>query len=450
MSNYVFFRPKKRLLEPDPLPSLFYFADIIVNPLTFGTVFGIIGIIVLLISSAIVSGSEVAFFSLRPAELEALKAKPSKQNKSVLQLLQKPEKLLATILIANNFINIGIVVLSAYVINSLFDFSDNQLVGFLIQVVSITFILLLFGEIIPKVYAAEAGVKFARFTAGAFVISSKIFSPISSLLIKSTAFVNKRMKKKQNISVEDLSHALALTDSDIKEDKKILKNIINFGSIEVKEIMRPRLDVVAAEASYKYNKIKAIVTESGYSRIPVYEENLDNIKGILYVKDLLAHLDKPDDFDWQKLIRPPFFIPENMKINGLLADFQLKKMHMALVTDEYGGVGGIVTLEDILEEIVGDISDESDRDQTLFNKISENEFIFDAKIQLNDFYKIIDEKEGIFDDIRGEADSLAGLILEIKGEIPKKNDIIKIKQYKFKVEAADNRKIKKIHLIIEN
>ena len=437
-------------MEPDPLSILFYFTQIIVNAFTAGNILGTIGIVLLLISSALVSGSEVAFFSLRPVQLAELRAEQSKKSEVILQLLSKPEKLLATILIANNFINVGIVILSSYVLNDVFDFTQAPLMGFIIQVVVITFLLLLFGEIIPKVYAAEARVKFARFTAAPFAISSKLFSPISNILLMSTDFVNKRLKKTQNISVEDLSHALELTHSDITEDKNILEGIVHFGSIEVKEIMKPRVDVSAADVHFGYNKVRAIVTESGFSRIPVYKETFDNIKGILYVKDLLKYIDEADTFPWQDFVREPFFIPENMKINGLLAEFQTKKMHMALVTDEYGGVGGIVTLEDILEEIVGEITDESDKANSYYTRISENEFLFEGKTPLNDFYKIMNEKEDVFEDIRGDADSLAGLILEIKGEIPKKNDRIKILNYKFKIESADNRKIKQIHVSVEN
>jgi len=434
-------------LEPDdPLSAIF--AEIIIQPLSPVIVIGLLVILILLISSALISGSEIAFFSMSPREIETIKKKQSKKNGNILLLLEKPEKLLATILISNNFVNVGIVMLTSYVMNSLFDFSQNELTGFIVQVIFITFLILLFGEIIPKVYASEAGIRFARMTAGGLLFAFKLFSPISNLLVSSTRLVNRRLKSKHNISIEELSHAYELTHTDIKEDKNILEGIVNFGFIEVKEILKPRVDVIAAEISYGYNKVRSLITEHGYSRIPVYEETFDKIKGILYVKDLLEYHTEADDFEWTKFIRPPYFVPENMKINGLLHEFQTKKMHMALVSDEYGGVAGIVTLEDVLEEIVGDINDETDRERSLYTIISKTEFLLDGKILINDLYKITGE-EDVFEDLRGEADSVAGLILEIKGEIPKKDEIIRIKDYVFKITSADNRKIKQMQLKID-
>ncbi len=431
-------------MEPDPhlyLP----LANIILKSVTSGFIFSLLGIIILLFSSALVSGSEVAFFSLAPAQLEKLKNKPSKKNDLILSLLKKPERLLATILIANNFINIGIIILSAYSINSIVDFSEDPVWGFIFQVVVITFILLLFGEIIPKVYASYAGITFAGFTVYPLLISDKIFSPISYLLMKSSSVVDKRIsRKQQNISVEELSQALELTQKDIKEDKNILKGIVNFGNIDVKEIMKPRVDVVAADIKFGFKKMLSIIIESGFSRIPIYEDTLDNIKGVLYIKDLLPHLEKENKFQWKDLIRDAYFVPENMKIDNLLEEFRQKKIHLSIVTDEYGGVLGIATLEDVLEEIVGEISDESDEEEDLYNKIDDKTFIFDGKIQLNDFFKITLIKDDVFDEVRGSADSLAGLILEIQKEIPEKGDVIKYNNYTFVIDSADNRKIKKI------
>ncbi len=435
-------------MDPEPLLNLINLS-VVLNEITSTIYFGILGIVVLLFSSALVSGSEVAFFSLSPSNKNILKEADSKKSNYILNLLKKPQKLLATILIANNFINVGIVMLSAYVMNSAFDFSETPAwATFLIQVVVITFLLLLFGEIIPKVYATEASLKFAYFTAIPLSISMKLFSPVSNILIKSTSFVNKRLKMKQNISVEDLSDALELTEADIKQDKTILERIVTFGSIDVKEVMKPRVDVVAADINFSFNKLKSLIIESGFSRIPIYEENHDNIKGVLLIKDLLANIDI-ENYEWQKHINSPLYVPETMKINDLLEDFRLKKMHMSIVTDEYGGFLGIATMEDIIEEIVGEISDEKDTEENLFKKIDKKNYIFDGKILLNDFYKVLEIKEDIFETMRGESDSLAGLILEKLGEIPKKGKLIKIGKYNFTIESSDNRKIKQIKLKIE-
>lgn len=436
-------------MDPEPIQSFIFFL-IKLNPVTTGIFWGIVSSVILLFSSALVSGSEVAFFSLSPAQKNELTELDTKKSNLILFLLSKPEKLLATILIANNFINVGIVMISAYVLNNVFDFSDTpDWLIILTQVGLITSLLLLFGEIIPKVYATRDSLTFSKFTAYPLYLSMKVFSPVSNLLIKSTSFVNKRLKMKKNISVEDLSDALELTEADIEQDKGILERIVTFGSIDVKEIMKPRVDVVAADINFSFNKLKSLIIESGYSRIPVYKENQDNIKGILLIKDLLKNIDN-ENYKWQDVIKPPFFVPETMKINDLLEEFREKKIHMSIVTDEYGGFLGIATMEDIIEEIVGEISDEKDDDEKYFQKIDSNTYIFEGKIQLNDFYKVMEIKEDIFEETRGESDSLAGLILEKQGDIPKKGDIIKIKNFTFTIESADNRKIKKIKLKIDD
>ncbi len=435
-------------MDPEPLLN-FIELSIVFNHLTTGIYWGVAGIFILLVSSALVSGSEVAFFSLSPSQKNTLQEADTKKSNLVLSLLKKPVKLLATILIANNFINVGIVMLSAYVMNSAIDFSDTpDWIIFTIQIVVITFLLLLFGEIIPKVYATEESLKFARFTVYPLSLSMRLFMPVSNVLIKSTSFVNKRLKMKQNISVEDLSDALELTEGDIKQDKSILERIVTFGSIDVKEIMKPRVDVISADINFSFNKLKSLIIESGFSRIPIYEENHDNIKGILLIKDLLQNIDL-EEYEWQQHIKPPFFVPETMKINDLLEKFRQIKIHISIVTDEYGGFLGIATMEDIIEEIVGEISDEKDVEEKNFQKIDDKNYIFEGKIQLNDFYKVLEIKEDIFEDVRGESDSLAGLILEKQGEIPKKGEVIKINKYKFTIDSADNRKIKKIKLQIE-
>ena len=433
-------------MDPEPFQTL-YILNIIIKSLSTGFYIGLTGSLILLFSSALVSGSEVAFFSLSPEQKDKLKKSETKKSGFILHLLKNHEKLLATILIANNFINIGIVILTSYILNLAFDFSASPVIGFIIQIGIITFILLLFGEIIPKVYASEFSVSFAKFTVIPLMLSMKLFSPVSKVLINSTSIVNKRLKMKKNVSVEDLSDALELTEADIKQDKDILERIVIFGSIDVKEIMKPRVDVISADIHFSFNKLKSLIIESGFSRIPVYEDNFDNIKGILLIKDLLANIND-EKYLWQEIIKSPFFVPETMKINDLLEEFREKKIHIAIVTDEYGGSSGIVTMEDIIEEIVGEISDETDEENLLYEKIDAKNYIFDGKIQLNDFYKILDIKEDIFESIRGEADSLAGLILEKQGEIPRKGDVIKIGRYSFTIDAADNRKIKKIKLKI--
>ncbi len=436
-------------MDTEPYLSLIEI-NIHLNPFTSGIIFGITGIFLLLLSSALVSGSEVAFFSLSPSDKKLLQEKKSKKNTLILNIIKTPEKLLATILIANNFVNVGIVIISSYVLNNAVDFSQTpDWFRFITEVVIITFIILFFGEILPKVYANEESLKFAKFTVYPLSISIKFFSPVSNFLINSTSFVNRRLKLKQNISVEDLSDALELTVNDIKQDKSILERIVTFGSIDVKEIMKPRVDVIGADINFSFNKLKSLIIESGFSRIPVFEETFDDIKGILLIKDLLGHVDK-EDYKWQQHINQPFFVPETMKINVLLEDFRKKQIHMAIVTDEYGGFLGIITMEDIIEEIVGEITDEKGEEEKLYVKIDSHNFIFDGKIQLNDFYKVLEIKEDVFEKIRGESDSLAGLILEKQGEIPQKGEVIKINEFVFTIDSADNRKIKKIKLKIEN
>jgi putative hemolysin len=416
---------------------------------SFKVIIALVVVIFLLISSALVSGSEVAYFSLSPAELSKLKRSKFKIDQAVIRLLGIPDRLLATILVANNFINIGIVIISAYIASKLFRFSDSTAVGFIIQVVIITFLLLFFGEILPKVYASRYAVRFSKLMARPLAISERIFWPINSFLIYSTSIVNRRfMKKRKNISIEELSDALELTQHDISEDKRILKGIVKFGNIYVKEIMTSRVDVIAIDILTKFKDLKSVINTSGYSRIPVYEGTFDNIKGILYVKDLLPHIHKSGFFKWQSLIRPPYYIPESKKINDLLKEFQVNKIHMAIVVDEYGGSSGIVTLEDILEEIVGEITDEYDDEESIYTKIDDNQYIVEGKILLNDFYKIFNVDESIFDDVKGEADTLAGLILELRGDLPLKDEKISYKNFIFKVVSVDKRRIIKIHVTV--
>ena len=420
---------------------------------SYGVIIGFIVMILLLIASAFISGSEVAFFSLTPSNINSLKEKVSRTNNLILKLLNTPERLLATILIANNFVNVGIIILSTFVTISFVDFSYSPAIRFILQVIIITFLILLFGEIIPKIYATQYAMRFASFMAYPLFFLEKIFRPISSFLIYSTKIVNKKFSQaKQNISIDDLSQALDLTSDEIKEDRKILKGIVKFGNINVKEIMKSRVDIVAIDVktTRDFSELLSVIIESGYSRIPVYFETFDNIKGIIYIKDLLPYIHKNNFFKWQSLIRAPYFVPETKKINDLLEEFQSKKIHLAIVIDEYGGTSGIVTLEDILEEIVGEINDEFDDKQVKYSKLDDKNYIFEGKTLLNDFYKIIQSDDNIFDDIKGDSDTLAGLILEIKGEIPKIYEKITYKNFVFKIESVDKRRIRRIKITINS
>lgn len=402
----------------------------------------IIILLFLLLVSALVSGSEVAYFSLTPAELDKLK---EKGYDKACNLHRKPNLLLSTILITNNFVNVGIVIISTYLVNSLFNFSSSPVLGFIIQVILVTFLILLFGEIMPKLYANRSQVRVAILMAGPLTFLTYLFRPLSMLLIKSTSVISKRVAKKDGLSIDQLSKALELTeDAEINEEKDILEGIVRFSNIDAIDIIRPRINIIALDIKDSFEQVKAIVIEHGYSRLPVYKENLDTIEGILYVKDLLAHLKENQEFNWQSLLRPAYFVPETKKINDLLEEFQLKKVHMAIVVDEYGGTSGIVTMEDILEEIVGEINDEYDEKEETFIRLPNNTYIFEACTLLNDFIKIVAADQDTFKNIEGEADTLAGLILEIKGELPKKNDIIVYHEHKFTILEVDNRRIKKI------
>lgn len=416
--------------------------DIPLGPFNITDLIFIIILLLLLLSSALISASEVAFFSLAPAQLEEL---TQKGYDKVISLHKKPDRLLATILISNNFVNVGIVIISAYLVDSLFDFSSNPVLGFIIQVIVVTFVLLLFGEIMPKLYANRSQTKVAIFMASPLTFLGYLFRPVSWLLIHSTSLISKRIAKKDSLSMDQLSKALELTkDSDITEEKDILEGIVRFSNIYAIDIIQPRINIIAVSLEDDFEHIRQLIIEHGYSRLPVYNENLDNIVGVLYIKDLLAHLKEDKNFKWQNLIRPAYFVPETKKINDLLEEFQSKKVHLAIVVDEYGGTSGIVTMEDILEEIVGEINDETDEQEHTYIKIKNNAFIFEGHTLLNDFEKIIGADSDSFKEIEGEADTLAGLILEIKGELPKKNDIITYREHKFTVLDVDNRRIKKI------
>lgn len=439
-------------METGPLPSLCAISwNIQFHPFTVGIGISLIIVFILIILSALFSASEVAYFSINASDKHKLDRKSAKKKIHFRRNLESPEQLLATILVANNFVKVGIVILSSFIFNYLVDFSAVPNWGFVIQVVIISIIILLFSEILPKVYTTHHAVKFARFIAFPLYYLIKVLRPVNSIFIHSTSFINNRIRAyNQHISVDELSQALELTSqNELKEDKEILKGIVKFGNKNVAEIMRSRVDVVSADFNDNYSKILNLITETGFSRIPVYSESFDHIKGILYIKDLLPHVHKGPNFRWQSIIRPPFYVPETKKIDDLLEEFQKNKVHMAVVVDEYGGTSGIVTLEDVLEEIVGEITDEFDEEEKYFTKISENKFLFDGKILLNDFYKVTGAEDSVFDDVKGEADTLAGLILELKGEIPLKNDTISCKNFVFSIEAVDNRRIKQIKVEIK-
>ncbi|MBN2668019.1 MAG: gliding motility-associated protein GldE [Bacteroidales bacterium] len=428
----------------DPLSQIFL-STILVNAFTPQLFVGVFVLILMLALSAFVSGSEVAYFALKPQQLEQLKNEKSKKNEVVLRLHALPEKLLATILIVNNLVNVGIVILSSFLSNSIFDFSHHPTLGFIVQVVVITFILLLFGEIIPKVYASRYAVGFAMLTANGIQFLMYIFHPLSIVLMSTSNIIKHKLrKKKQQVSIDELSDALDLTDEQEMMDDKILKGIVNFSNIGASEIMRSRMDVITVNIGDTFTKVVEVIRQSGYSRIPVIDETFDQIKGILYIKDLLPHAQKSQTFKWQSMIRPPFFVPESKKIDDLLKDFQTKKIHMAVVVDEYGGSSGIVTLEDVLEEIIGEINDEFDNIEQLCIKISDAQYQFEGKTLLIDFCKKYDIAEDYFDNDKGDAETLAGFILEIKGEIPEKNETFTYKAFKFDIKAVDHRRIKQI------
>jgi len=417
------------------------------NSISLPVAISLLVMIVLLISSALISGSEVAFFSIDAKDRESLNAEKDPKSLRVLDQLVKPKKLLATILIANNFINIAIVILSTYMINNLVSFGPNEeIMNFVVTVVVATFLILLVGEVIPKVYATNNSIKLAKFMASPLLIVGKVCSPLSNVLVRSTSFIDKRIKKSgTEISVNDLDHALEITDIEgvTEEDKKILEGIVKFGETDVKQIMKSRVDVIAFDEANSFSELLPQIIENGYSRIPIFKESFDNVSGVLYVKDLLPHIDS-GEFDWRLLIRKPFFVPESKKIDDLLRQFQESKVHMAIVVDEYGGTSGIVTLEDVIEEILGEISDEFDDDDIVYSKIDENNYVFEGKISLVDMYKIMDIEGEIFEDEKGEADTLAGFLIEKSGKIMKKNERMKFGGYLFEVEAADKRRIKQV------
>lgn len=423
----------------------------LLKPFTLEAALGIASISVLLFLSALMSGSEVAFFSLSLLDKESLADEQSRTSKAILALLDKPKRLLATILVGNNFVNVGIVILSTFITSSLFDFSAYPRLGLIFQIGVITFIILLVGEVIPKVYANRNAVLTAKYTVFPLQLMDVLFTPITYLMVNATNIIDKRFKERtNNNSVDELSLALELTtksEDTTSDERRILQGIVKFGNIEVKQIMTSRMDIHAIEDETNFADLINYIKENGYSRMPVFNESLDKITGIIHIKDLLQHMDD-ETFDWKSLMRKPFFVPEMKKIDDLLKEFQHKKMHMAIVVDEFGGTSGIITLEDILEEIVGEISDEFDDEDVFYSKIDENIYVFEAKTQLNDFCRIVNIEETVFDEDRGDAETLAGFILEQAGKIPKNKEKITYRNFDFVIEAADKRRIKRIKVTI--
>ena len=426
----------------DPGPPSFKALFLAIDP---SIVTGFVLLFLLLFFSALVSGAEVALFSLTRTDIEEGLEQKSKRIQIIARLLERPKKLLATILVANNFINIGIVILFAYLGETIFESMTSPILRFIVEVVIVTFLILLFGEILPKIYANRNKVKFATFMAHPLNVLDVLLSPLSLPMRSITiAIHNKLGKQKSNLSVDQLSQALSLTSEEhtTKEEQKILQGIVSFGNTDTKQVMRPRIDIFALSVDQKYTEIMQEIVENGYSRIPVYRENIDKIEGILYVKDLLPYIDRKQ-FDWTTLMREPFFVPENKKLDDLMAEFQEKKVHLAVVVDEYGGTSGLISLEDIIEEIVGDISDEFDDEDLKYSKLDDHNFVFEGKTALKDFYKIIKvEDEIAFEENKGEAETVAGFVLEISKNFPKLNSKINFKTYVFTIEALDKKRIK--------
>ncbi|WP_396175607.1 gliding motility-associated protein GldE [Flavobacterium sp.] len=413
--------------------------------------FGLTGILVLLACSAFISGAEVALFSLSQKDITDASEKNPKKGDIISILLNRPKQLLATILIVNNFINVAIVIVFAFLKDQLFGGIKTELLQWIIEVGVVTFTILLFGEVLPKVYASRNNIKFSLFAAQSVFILNKLLSPINLPMRAITIYLeNKLGKKKSNLSVSQLSQALELTSSEetSDEEQKILEGIVSFGKTDASQVMSPRIDVFAIEDDETFQEILPKILDKGYSRIPVYRDNIDQIEGVLYVKDLLPHLHKKD-FDWKNLLREPFFVPENKKLDDLLKDFQGMKSHLAVVVDEYGGTSGVVTLEDIIEEIVGDISDEFDDENINYSQIDALNYLFEGKINLKDFYRIIDVHEELFESKKGEAETLAGFILELMGSFPKKGQKIPFNKVLFTIETVDQKRIKQIKVTLD-
>ncbi|MEI6507206.1 MAG: gliding motility-associated protein GldE [Bacteroidota bacterium] len=409
-------------------------------------------IVLFIVFSALVSSSENAFFSLTKAQIEELTEGKTRKSEFSLFLLSNPKKLLATILIANTFVNIAIVMVSSLMFDTVFDFGTNHIFGVILELTLITFSLVLLGEVLPKIYAAQNNIQVASFMAAPMYFLSKAFKPFVYVLVKSTSIIDKRITRKgHTISVDELTHAIDITaeEETTEQEKTILKSIVNFGNINVKQIMHQRPDISAVEADINFKELINKITDWGYSRIPVYRENLDNIIGVLYIKDLLPQLQNTDEYNWLSLIRKPYFVPESKKIDDLLKDFQQKRVHVAIIVDEFGGTSGMVTMEDILEEIFGEINDEFDEDEVSHLRINENTYVFEAKMLINDMCRYMEIDADTFEEIRNDADTIGGMLLELSGDLPSLGDKLTYKHFTFHVEGVDKRKINRVKVIVE-
>jgi len=420
------------------------------GPLGFGGIISIILACVLLLFSGFASGSEIAFFSLSPNDLNELDEEKNKVDGMIKHLRDNSERTLATILIANNLINVTIIMLCNYFFSKLICFGEGaEWLEFVVITVFLTFLLLLFGEIMPKVYCGQHALAVCRMFAPAISVLSRLFYPLSMVLIRSGALAGKVVQQENHVlSVDDLEQALELTDkAELKEEQNMLEGIVRFGDETAKEVMTSRQDIVDLNFRSTFPEVIQCIVENNYSRIPVYQDSIDNVRGILYIKDLLPHLGKPATFRWQSLIRPPYFVPETKKIDDLLRDFQENKVHIAIVVDEFGGTSGLITLEDILEEIVGEINDEYDEEEKNYVRVNANTYIFEGKTLLSDFYKILKLDDDVFEEVEGDADTLAGLLLELKGDFPKEHERIEYGKFRFEIVELDGHRIAKIKVV---
>lgn len=418
---------------------------------SFGSIVSGVLALILLFASAFASGSEIAFFSLTPKDLNDLEESNDARDKQILSLREDGQRTLATILITNNLVNVTIIILCNYFITQLISFGNSVFLQFLVLTVLLTFVLLLFGEIIPKVYCGQNQLSFCRFSVKTISFLRRLFYPLSNILLRTGALTEKVVvKENHTLSVDDLEQALELTDKgDLKDEQTMLEGIVRFSDETAKEIMTSRQDIVGLDFRSSFHQVIKSIIDNNYSRIPVYQDGVDNVRGILYIKDLLPHIGKADNFRWQSLIRPPYFVPETKKIDDLLREFQENKVHIAIVVDEFGGTSGLVTLEDILEEIVGEIHDEYDEEEKSFVRVNANTYIFEGKTLLSDFYKILDIDDNIFTAIEGDADTLAGLMLELKGDFPQKNECLQYQQFHFEIVDIAEHRISKVKVVIQ-
>ena len=425
--------------------------EVTVIPPTAGVLFAAALAVLLLVLSGFASGSEIAFFSLSPSDLNELDPEHNAADKNIQLRRDDSERTLATILISNNFVNVTIIMLCNYVFGHLVDFGKAYWLQFVCITVLLTFLLLLFGEIMPKVFARMNPLRFCRRVVGGILFARRLFWPLESLLLRVGVLSEKVVLRDNHVlSVDDLEQALELTDkNELKDEQSMLKGIIRFGDETVKEVMTSRQDVVDLDIDSTYDEVLKCIVDNNYSRIPVYRDNSDNIRGVLYIKDLLPHLDKPKDFRWQSVIRPPFFVPETKKIDDLLSEFQDNKVHMAIVVDEFGGTSGVVTLEDILEEIVGEINDEYDEEEKFYTRVNHNTYIFEGKTLLSDFCKILEVDDDEFSEVEGDADTLAGLLLEIKGDFPQVHEKLQFREYQFEILKLEERRISRVKVIVK-